>query len=230
MRLMLMILCCAGILTGCSKNDAEDEKRLQPSNDPGFGNRPGTPTGYNFELPAGVQQVGTIIGNEEGATIGSCLLDGAGFNVSVTLQLKRDSSSSGPVRIVFPPGLILVSRVDTKQHGVLLDSVILMMPPVQQGGVGGNCAVNLLFSCLNESKDVSDGYSEYDLGPVSDSRSLQELLQKLRNKKINYRLYPNNDHEWFRQQEQLQDLLWKITDGDGLNAEDLTWIDQLPSK
>lgn len=229
--LSVVLMSCLWI--SCEKGGDEEPTILgneRPGSLPGIGNTPGRPTGSQFQLPAGVKLAKTIVGNDEGASVGSCLLDGAGFNVSVTMTLSRDSSVSGPVTVVFPPGLILISRDETKQNGVLLDSVLLTIPPVDQGGRGGTCIVNLLFSCLNEEKGISESTIQYELGPVSDSRSINGFIRELAHKKINYRMFEEGDSEWFLRQEKLQDLLWKITDGNGLKAEDLNWIRKLPSK
>jgi hypothetical protein len=240
MRNIIFILgLILSLFLACSKTDKEgddDQPVLygneRPGSIPGFGNRGGMPTGTPFELPPGVTLVETIIGNEEGATEGSCKLDGAGFFVSVTVKLERDTalSGTGPLEVLFPPGLIVVSRIETKQNGLLLDSVLLVMPPVPQGSTGGSCVVNLLFSCLNELKGVADPTVEYDFGPITNSELVNAFLKEIKNKKINYSHFEPGSSDWFQIQEGLQDRLWKITDGEGLTLADINWLRQLPNE
>lgn len=225
--LSLLISIC--FIAACKKEDAkfEGEKAGQI---PGLGNMSGNPEGTQFLLPSGVRLKGDVVGQEDGPSSRDCIFDGQGFFVTVKITLQRDSSSTSPVDVVFPPGLIITSASEGFQHGLLVERVVVTIPPVQPGPGGNECQVSLLLFCLNSGKSPSDATAKYKLGPISSSPLIKDFIKKLSGKKINYRDFETTDPTWFENQERLQEALWSITNGDGLTEQDKENIAALPDR
>jgi hypothetical protein len=219
---------------GCKKEDAEqveqDDDQEMPGKIPGMGEMPGEPEGTLFKLPAGVRLVGEIEGQEDGSSSRDCVFDGQGFNVMVKMKLKRDSSVSGPLTVEFPPGLVIVSTAEGFQHGLLVERIVVTIPPIQPGPGGDECQVSLLLFCLNSARRTSDATARYKFGPITSSKLLQDLIKRLRGKKINYREFEDGDPVWFENQEKIQTAIWQLTDGRGLRETDIQYLNELPNR
>jgi hypothetical protein len=219
---------------GCKKEDAErldtDDGQETPGKIPGLGEMPGEPEGNQFNLPAGVRLVGEIEGQEDGSSSRDCVFDGPGFNVIVKMKLKRDSSVSGPLTVEFPPGLIITSAAEGFQHGLLVERILVTIPPIQPGSGGDECQISLLLFCLNSAKRTSDATARYKFGPVTSSKLLKDLINRLKGKKINYREFADGDPVWFENQEKIQDAIWQLTDGKGLREKDIQYLNELPNR
>lgn len=139
--LSLLISIC---FIAASKKDDTKFEGEKPGQIPGLGNMPGNPEGAQYQLASGVRLKGDIVGQEDGPSSRDCIFDGQGFFVTVKLILQRDSSSSSPVDVVFPPGLIITSASEGFQHGLLVERVVVSIPPVQPGPGGNECQVSLL--------------------------------------------------------------------------------------
>lgn len=219
---------------GCKKEDAEQvgtgDGQETPGKIPGLGEMPGEPEGTQFKLPAGVRLVGEIEGQEDGSSSRDCVFDGQGFNVMVKMKLKRDSSVSGPLTVEFPPGLVIVSTAEGFQHGLLVERIVVTIPPIQPGPGGDECQVSLLLFCLNSARRTSDATARYKFGPVTSSKLLQDIIKSLRGKKINYREFEDGDPVWFENQEKIQTAIWQLTDGRGLRETDIQYLNELPNR
>jgi hypothetical protein len=232
--LYLVLYSCLVALHACKKDDAEKlgtgDGQETPGKIPGLGEMPGEPEGTQFKLPAGVQLVGEIEGQEDGSSSRDCVFDGPGFNVIVKMKLKRDSSVSGPLTVEFPPGLIITSAAEGFQHGLLVERILVTIPPIQPGSGGDECQVSLLLFCLNSAKRTSDATARYKFGPVTSSKLLKDLINRLKGKKINYREFEDGDPFWFENQEKIQDAIWQLTDGNGLREQDIQYLNELPNR
>ncbi len=233
--ILFLALCgCLVTSNGCKKEDVEKsgtgDGQETPGKIPGLGEMPGEPEGTQFKLPAGVQLVGEIEGQEDGPSSRDCVFDGPGFNVIVKMKLKRDSSVSGPLTVEFPPGLIITSAAEGFQHGLLVERILVTIPPIQPGSGGDECQVSLLLFCLNSAKRTSDATARYRFGPITSSKLLQDVMKRLKGKKINYREFVDGDPVWFENQEKIQDAIWQLTDGKGLREKDIQYLCELPNR
>ena len=194
----------------------DDEK---PGELPGFGDADGEPQGVPFVLPAGVELEEPIRGDEDGKDPEDCLYDGPGYNVLVKIKLRRTIPGVNPIRIEFPPGLVIVSTSEgSNQNGLLIEKTILTLPPLQVGGVS-RCETTLLLLCTNETKDPSSEYHRYKFGVVTSSKLIKDLIARLQNKKINFSDYTESQNEQRAEaQYAVQQALYAITDGNGLNS------------
>ena len=232
--LYLVLYSCLVALHACKKDDAEKlgtgDGQETPGKIPGLGEMPGEPEGTQFKLPAGVRLVGEIEGQEDGSSSRDCVFDGPGFNVIVKMKLKRDSSVSGPLTVEFPPGLIITSAAEGFQHGLLVERILVTIPPIQPGSGGDECQVSLLLFCLNSARRTSDATARYKFGPVTSSKLLKDFINRLKGKKINYREFADGDPVWFENQEKIQDAIWQLTDGKGLREKDIQYLNELPNR
>ena len=232
--LLLVLASCLVASHGCKKDDTEkmgtDDGQETPGRIPGLGDMPGEPEGNQFNLPAGVRLIGEIEGQEDGSSSRDCVFDGPGFNVMVKMKLKRDSTVSGPLTVEFPPGLVIVSTAEGFQHGLLVERIVVTIPPIQPGPGGDECQVSLLLFCLNSAKRTSDATARYKFGPVTSSKLLKDLINRLKGKKINYREFEDGDPFWFENQEKIQDAIWQLTDGNGLREQDIQYLNELPNR
>ncbi len=216
-------------LVNCKKeSEPISSANEKPGHIPGMGEAAGSPIGTQFTLPKGIKLIGDIVGKESGPDNGQCVYDGSGFWVNVTMTLRNDSISS-PVTVEFPPGLIVTSAAEGFQHGLLIERVLVTLPPKENGGPGQPCKVTLMLSCLNASRHPSSAEASYKLGPITSSSLLKDFIHRLSTKRTKYSEYQGSDL-FFENQEYVQDALWSITDGDGLTERDLQHISQLPSK
>jgi hypothetical protein len=229
---MLFHLIALAILmqSGCSKNDAAaDTHNEKPGHIPGMGSQAGVPEGTPFKLPAGVSLVGEITGQDDGPSAADCVYDGQGKYVKVKMTLQHDSIG-GPVTVEFPPGLVITSTSELFQGGLLIEKVVVTLPPKQPGAGSPQCRVTLLLSCLNHSKNPSESFVVYKFGPITSSPLIRDLISKLARKKIKFSEFPPHDDEWSLNEEYIQDALWSLTDGEGLTKDDLEHISDLPNK
>jgi len=84
--------------------------------------------------------------------------------------------------------------------------------------------------CLNYGKNISDETVSYELLGVSTSEAILELVNLLAFKKVNYEhylYYPETNFSYDEVKDKLQEILWKITNGEGLDATDIAYIESL---
>jgi hypothetical protein len=229
-RILLNVLMLAAIIVSCSKNK-DDKPSETAGHIPGMGETPGHPQGTEFSFPAGIHQIGDIVGNEDDPGNADCVYDGQGRYVTVKIELKKDSGINMPTEVVFPPGLVIVSTEESFQHGILVDSVVVPIPPTPPGPGGSKrCQVTLMMLCVNEHRAPSSRFIKYQLGPVTNSPLIKDLVQRVANKKINYSNYAGDDHAYEQTMDVVQHALWHITDGEGLTEDDIADLTALPNR
>lgn len=229
-----------------------------PGEIPGLGEAEGELTGSPFRLPDGVELISGINGgaNHDGYwnypetyTVSATFTrkdgnivsrprtpqtrseevyhySGSGANY-VDLLISMRNTKSSPVTVTFPAATILCSETGSCQNGVLLKKVTVTIP--------GNSDYHLClaFYCGNASKSPASGSDVYVLGVVSNARPLLDLCERLKNKKINIEEFDRTSYDDFitycSQVSELQDILWKVTDENGMNDDDINYIRLLPN-
>ena len=227
---LIMLAVVLGMQPGCKKDKAqEEENNEKPGHIPGMGNEPGVPAGEQFKLPKGVSLAGELTGVEYwDSSPNGCGYDGSGTEVLVRMTLQRDSIG-GPLTVEFPPGLIITSASEYFQGGLLVERVLVPLPPRQPGAGPPRCTVTLLLNCLNQSLNPSEDGNSYKFGPVTSSPLIKDLLKKLAGKKTLLSQYPSRT-AWEKTTKVVQDALWSLTEYKGLTSEDLRYIAELPDK
>ncbi|MBC7902352.1 MAG: hypothetical protein H7Y27_02980 [Gemmatimonadaceae bacterium] len=226
----ILLLIAISIGLSCTKGDRDETSIEKPGSIPGIGEMPGKPQGEKFTLPNGVKLKGDIVGQEDGPSSQDCVFDGQGFFVIVKMALQADSSATGNTEVEFPAGLVITTASEGFQHGLLVERVVVTVPPIMPGSGGNNCQVSLMLFCLNSGRKPSDASAKYNLGPVTNSPLLKDFINRLSPKKIAYSAFPPNDDTWKMIEEDLQSVLWHITNGNGLTDNDLEIIKNLPNK
>ncbi|MCY1021978.1 hypothetical protein [Pyxidicoccus sp. MSG2] len=184
----------------------------------GFGKDRRQPKGTPLSLPAGVQVSGTIVGADDDGNCGQPQTADVGSGLYVRACLKLTNISGGPVQVTFPPGLVIVSASEGYQNGLLVERVVITVPPTS-GGPGGldggsnpeTVNVPLHFYCINKASDPSDPAARYELGPITDHPQMRELYTLLQGKDV---------YEDGLKVEVVQEAVYSISDGSGLTADD----------
>jgi len=232
---VLYFMILSMIAVGNSSCNKPDKDTTVPGNEkpgqiPGMGNAGGVPQGEAFKLPAGISLKGDIVGNEDGVSGQDCVFDGQGFNVVVKIKLHRDTGKS-PIEVVFPAGLVITTVSEGFQHGLLIEKVLVTLPPVPAGSGGSDCQVSLMMLCLNAARKPSSASATYKFATITNSPLIKDFIKKLSGKKISFSAYPSgNNDDYFFNEDFIQEALWNITDGEGLTKKDLKFIKSLPDK
>jgi len=197
---------------------------------PGLGNTSGNLTGSPFTLPTGIELTGDITGlsgnynNYWNQTTGNYYGSGRGF---VDLLLKLHNTRSTSETVTFPAATILISKTGTCQNGVLIQKVTVTIP------ANSNYLLNLSFYCGNKNKHAAGSSDVYLLGVVSNASRLLDLCNRVMNKKINIEKFSRtstSDYSTFINLSGiLQNIVWDVTDGNGLTQNDITSINSLPN-
>lgn len=192
---------------------------------PGLGDDEGEPLGTPFTLPSGVTVSGTVYGADDVTSDCGNGVPGNGSGVYVQVCVPLRNSTGAPLEVVFPPGLIVTSAAEGFQSGLLVERVVVTVPPTNpgpgappDGGTDPDATVVPLFTyCLNESQLPNETGTPYKLGVVTSDADLKELLNLLQGKRIDT---PDDVGV-------VQNAIYSITEGKGLTVEDRSAIDDL---
>ena len=223
-------------LVSCKKDEKiSDPTPVQPpvnvltTSLSGLGFHGGQPSGASFILPSNIKIIGDITGGYYGGksfvgdknkenfktyltSLESSKLDftqyGYGTYVNLYMELKNTSNFSYDFEI--PAGTILCNEDpdttdhDTTQSGFVIQTLKINIPANETVGILLNTfCLNLHFGCPGPS-------DRYVFKVVSNNDQLKKVTNALKNKNsLNDNLY------------EIQEILWKITDGEGISQEDI---------
>lgn len=174
------------------------------------------------ELPSKADKVTRAALNDEAVTV----YRGSGYGY-VDLYLSLHNTNSNTTTVEFPAGLILENVEGYCQNGVLLKKTVVQIP------ANGEMMLSLSFYCGNAHKGAAGSYDQYVLGVVTDAAPLIELCERVKNKKINIEEYDATSetdyYEYYAIVDMLQDIVWNVTDYEGLTEEDINYINSLPN-
>lgn len=196
----------------CKKGGGDNKPTEQPGKIPGMGENTGIPNGEQFVLPTGISVVGTIKG-EDCDTIYQV---GSGSLVEVCVAIFN--SKQEDVTLVIPAGLIiLATNAAEDQHGIVIQETRITLKANKL------TRVSIDSYCINATKHASSGSSIYTLGPVSNSVLMRELINLLKNKKLEESEYPEYG-DYMDVNSDVQGLVWSVSDHDGLDRATLNEI------
>lgn len=193
---------------------------------PGLGDDPGEPVGTPLVLPPGVTLAGTVRGADDLTSQCEHGTQPHGSGVYVQVCVPLENSTGGPVEVVFPPGLVIVSAAEGFQNGLLVERVVVTVPPTPpgpggppaDGGVAPEAHVVTLHTyCLNASKNPNERGTPYRLGAVTTDEGLRELLGLLAGRSVD----SEDDVDV------VQDAIYSITEERGLTDRDRTDLARL---
>lgn len=216
----------------CEKSDSKKEK---PGQIPGMGNESGElqAEAYEFHqdltfgtiegvdvdtyvsaLKSAKDELDVVIGEPQGSG------DQVMIEVAITNNHPTDCRSAW-----FRAGTVFSVSLEGYQNGFLLAPVNICVPP------GKTKIFTLYLHCLNRGLENSDETVTYENLGVTSSEAVLELIGLLEFKKVNYEhylYYPEGDLNYNEVKDRLQEILWKITNGSGMNASDEEFISNLP--
>ncbi|MFT5749510.1 MAG: hypothetical protein ACI93S_000771 [Ancylomarina sp.] len=237
--LIAIILVASISFVSCDKDDSKSKEEV-PGEIPGMGNAGGDlEVVAPFVLPEGISFVGTIKGfgdsevplaGEAFPNIGSQLKDYEGPVLGsggqwLALELIFDNASSVNKDVVIPAGCVFEVQEDGYQHGIVLQDVRIHV-------LGNNqIQVKLYLYCINKGKEGSSSVTTYVIRGVSTSEWIAKLVAALEYKKIDVSDFtPEELEEYNRISEAIQEIVWGITNGYGVNDRDWDFINALIDK
>ncbi|MBZ4417740.1 hypothetical protein [Myxococcus sp. RHSTA-1-4] len=219
------LVVAAGVGVGVlACGDDDDDGNGNPTGEgtnvvrPGMGEDEGEPRGKPLNLPAGIVISGDLYGANDITDDCGKQEPGNGSGEYVRVCVPLRNTTGGPIQVEFPPGLTLITRSEGYQNGLLVERVVVEVPPTP-GGPGGlpdggpdpdAYVVPLFTYCLNEERTPSDTGTPYKLGNVTDDAAITELLGLVKGKNI------DTDDEV----DAVQHAIYSITERTGLTSRD----------
>lgn len=233
MSALAVLLAIGFAMSSCSKDSEptpEDDEALkvEVGNVTGFGDISGMPQGTPFKLPDGVVVDETITGDYCADAVTHI---GSGRYVTLCVALRNDKDQA--ITVTFPGGLVFLSETDEYQHGVVLGTTTIVLPPKKTTRFAFHTY------CGNLSRSSADSDAVYTFGLVTNSKLIERLIQDLSRKKIeisNYWEDGSTTYAYDKLEDTLQDLLWLITESEKgadwvqFEREYKELLDELPNK
>ncbi|WP_430813428.1 hypothetical protein [Carboxylicivirga sp. RSCT41] len=210
----------------------EKEEQKEAGNIPGMGNAGGELQAEEYVFHQDLL-LGAITGYEGTSSAARLKADylkiegmaqGSGEQVKVTVEITNTHPEECR-SLWLRAGTVFDVNHAGYQNAILLAPVNVCVPP------NSTKTVTLYLYCLNLGMNGSDGTAAYELLGVTTSEAVLELINLLQFKKVNYEHYvyfPEPDIDYNEVKDKLQDILWKITNGDGMDASDQAFIESLP--
>lgn len=216
--LLTATLTLAFVIPGCKKNNKKDDAPNEtPGKLAGMGDMAGVPTGAPFTFPANISVAGTIFGSN----CDTSYRRGSGEFVDVCIGFFNSGTTD--YTITLPAGLTLTADDVTYQNGIIIQDTKILL----KAGIITRCGVGAY--CINASKSPSSSNKTYKIGNVSDSRLIRELIELLKNKKINIEEYPNGS-DYGDAVGKIQTAVWAISDFEGLSDSERQELAKIPNK
>lgn len=229
MRRVISFLTIAVLLmvTACEKKNIEE-----PGNIPGMGNTGGKLQAETYEFHEDLS-FGSFVGADRNAQLAALKSEdltitghaqGSGDQVIITLQITNNNPSVCR-SAWFRAGTVFEVNLEGYQNAILLAPVNVCIPP------NATKTFTLYLYCLNLGKSSSDASVTYEMLGVTKSTDVKELIDLLQFKKVNYEhyiAYPENNVNYNEIKNRLQDIVWSITNKDGMSNSDREFIANLP--
>ena len=232
--LIVILIISSGLFFSCEKSDTNNKE--EPGNIPGMGNAGGQlEVVAPFVLPEGISLVGEIkgFGDSEVPLSGAAVpinnrvkdyynpVLGSGGQW-LALELIFSNASSVNQEFVIPGGCVFEVQQDGYQHGVALQDVRIHV-------LGNNqIQIKLYLYCINKGKKGSSSVTTYVIRGVSTSEWIAKLVLALEYKKIDVSDFtPEEMEEYTRITTAIQEIVWAITNGYGVNQTDWDFINSL---
>ncbi len=228
------------LFTSCQKDTTHVDEKA--GNIPGMGNTPGELEVSEYNLPEGFDLVGEITGmfESEGVvaqqftslkttnTSNNRFYGCGGKYIQLKLTIKNNIDRRRTC--FFPPGLIFRVNNNKFQHAINLCWTWISFSPMQE-----RTFVLYLF-CINLGRRESLVDAVYSIEGITKSPNMKWLTDKCNRKRLNYECFP---HHYSRASlksgdtfdevvGQMQEIVWALTNGNGLTEEQKSYIDELP--
>ncbi len=210
---LLGLVACVACGAGVEEGGLGPEDGTSSAERPGLGHSKAAPQGQPYSLPAGIELAQPLTGKKY-----DCVQDeqerlekGSGTQVVLCVALRN--TSSRPIQVELPPGLIFVSADLATQNGLLVQEVAVEVSAQQ------TLLLGLHLFCLNEDRGPSAPWDTFTLGPVTQDSGLREVITLLEDKQLPV-----------AGPLELQDAIANVTSGPGLTAQDREALERLPPR
>ncbi len=235
MKSKISLLALLFVLMTYSSCQKEENTQEMPGNIPGMGNAEGQlEIKEPFVLPEGVSFVGEIrgfgdapIAIEQPSMVSlksdenDVLTLGCGGQW-IALDLLLENSDGFNKEVVIPAGCVFECQEDGYQHGITLHDVRIHLLGNSQ------LQVKLYLFCINKGKHGSSSVVTFIIRGVSASQWIKKLTDALLYKGIDVSSFSEEQmDEYNRISTGLQDIVWAITNGSGVNQRDWDFINAL---
>ncbi len=178
---------------------------------PGIGPSTERPVGRQFEWPAGVVPPDRFQGYSEN----DCRRrpeeptdEVRGLETYVRICLALYNTTSAPIRVDLPAGLLFVSVDDETQNGLLINLETFEIPPGDEPYFA-----KLYLWCANANRSPSGYMDEYETGPVTEDRKILDVINRLAGRPLT-----QEDVRF------VQAVIWSATDDKELADYEQAWL------
>lgn len=222
-KILLLVTFCfivAVTFLSCSKDKKDKD---DAGNIPGMGD-----TGGNLEVEetAFYPIQSFIIGDITGVDVNplpteNVIGSGGGW---VILDVEIENTTDKEADFYLLGGSVIECQEPNYQHAICIERVDLIVD------ANSSKRINLLVYCINRGRSGSSPDISYIIKGISSSDRIMRLVETLENKKIDVLDYlPDGKQEFVELSRKLQDIIWEITNGEGLSDEDWDFINSLPN-
>jgi len=222
------------IIVGCAKND---NSNTTPSSIPGMGEAGGElQVSAPFVLPEGVTLISIegiddpIITTtfEESALKSSsrfgyrnnCRGSGGDW---MALKMTFRKKNSNCKEIFLPAGCVFESDDEESQNGIVMQDIKLIFEELQE-----TITAKIYLYCINKGRRGTSYRVNYNLKGITDCKIILDVITALQNKRIDISDFTDEDLDDYKEIcSYLQDCVWKITNGNGLEDNDWNFIKRL---
>ncbi len=148
---------------------------------PGLYKSTAAPVGMPFSLPEGLELEEPIHGysSEDPFKCDDKYRDRSyGHGDLVQLCLILQNTTSKPITLTLPPGLMFISQSTKTQNGILVQKIAIEVP------AGERFFAPVLMYCANGPRQPSATEDNYHLGPIIQYADFQELFRALADRDI----------------------------------------------
>jgi hypothetical protein len=215
-----------------TRADVLADMKLADKARPGLGDDKGAPVTTPFALPSGLRIAGEAVGADEN---GKCPGDEEFGTIyrDVQVCLPVCYVGNNVTNAIFPPGLIITTASEGFQNGLLVERVVVAVPPIVCNSSAPPISpgkkpttpknvfwVKLSAFCINESQNPASSEGRYQLGGVTADSELLALAQFL----------AGRDLSTDRANKIAQRTIYSITERKGLTWQDRKDLYELPLK
>lgn len=140
----------------------------------------------------------------------------------VILDVEIENTTDKEADFYLLGGSVIECLEEGYQHAICIERVDLIVD------ANSSKRINLLVYCINRGRSGSSPDISYTIKGISSSDRMMRLVEALENKKIDVLDYlPDSEVEFIELCKKLQDIIWEITNGEGLSDEDWDFINSL---
>ncbi|SDD83452.1 hypothetical protein [Niabella drilacis] len=187
LKTLLFLVSAPLIIAACKKTGTEKENNSTSNVYKGWGSSVADPEGTALHFPQGIELVQAKVAPEEYEEESECTrreygmerVSGLGLDGKVTLCVNFRNTTSAPINVTLPPGLIFISTDIKKQNGLLSEKVTFEVPAKQV------YFHQLNLHCINIAREPARKKDlQFRLGPVTNVQLALDLLKFLETKDL----------------------------------------------